>query len=182
MSIKSKLEALLFVAIKPLALNELVSAVEEKKDDVKKVLEELVNDYKERESGLTLINNNSKYQLTTAPDNAALIKNFLKSEVSGELSQPSLEALTIIAYRGPISKLELERIRGVNCSLIIRNLLMRGLVEEKFDRSKQENYYNVSLDFVRYLGINDIQELPDFTKLSQAQSLLEVLKEKEEIN
>ena len=182
MSIKSKIESLLFAAIKPLTLSELATALISSKSEVRAALDELAQDYKERESGISLVSNNNKYQLTTASLNAGLVKDFLKSEVNGELSQPSLEALTIIAYRGPISKMELERIRGVNCSLIIRNLLLRGLIEEKFDKSKQESFYNVSIDFVKFLGINKISELPDFTKLNQAESLLSVLKEDEEIN
>lgn len=175
MSIKGKLESLLFAAIKPLTLNELKEAISESKEDVRQALEELTLDYKERQSGLTLINNNNRYQLTTASENSALVKDFLKSEVSGDLSQPSLEALTIIAYRGPISKLDLERIRGVNCSLIIRNLLLRGLIEEKFDKTKEESYYTVTLDFIKYLGITNVKELPDFEKLSQADTLLAAL-------
>ncbi|HZJ41911.1 MAG TPA: SMC-Scp complex subunit ScpB [Patescibacteria group bacterium] len=182
MSIKSKLESLLFAAIKPLSLSELATALTCSKEEVRTELDELTKDYKEREAGISLVSNNSKYQLTTASINAELIKDFLKSEVSGELSQPSLEALTIIAYRGPISKMELERIRGVNCSLIIRNLLLRGLIEEKFDKSKQVSLYNVSIDFVKFLGMNNISELPDFDKLNQAESLLSVLKDLEEIN
>ena len=182
MSIKSKLESLLFAAIKPLALSELATAIVCSKEEAREALETLAQDYKDREAGISLVSNNNKYQLVTASENAALVKDFLKSEVSGELSQPSLEALTIIAYRGPISKMELERIRGVNCSLIIRNLLLRGLIEEKFDKSKQESFYNVSIDFVKFLGMNNISELPDFSKLNQAESLLSVLKEGEEIN
>jgi len=60
-----------------------------------------------------------------------LLKILLKDETTGELTKPSIETLTIIAYRGPIAKYELERIRGINCSLILRNLILRGLAEEK---------------------------------------------------
>ena len=185
MSVKSQLESVLFVAIKPLTSKELANLIEVKIDDVKAALEELVNDYKNADRGFTLISNNGQYQLTTSAENSDLVKNFLKDEISGELSQPSLEALTIIAYRGPISKLELDRIRGVNCSLIIRNLLLRGLIEEKFNKTKNENYYTVTNDFIRFLGLNSLDDLPEYTKLNKLESLnpenLELEKEVEEI-
>jgi len=173
MSIKSQLESLLFVAIKPLSLKELGLVLGVKTPEVEDALNALANYYETTGSGLRLLKNNHNYQLSTAPENSALIKNFLKSELSGELSQPSLEALTIIAYRGPISKLELDRIRGVNCSLIIRNLLLRGLIEEKFDKFKNENYYTVTLDFIRFLGITKTEDLPDYERLNKSEVLQE---------
>jgi segregation and condensation protein B len=171
MSIKSQLESILFVAIKPMSPKDLVNLVGVKIDEVKEALEELVTDYKESGRGLALISNNGQYQLTTAAENSSLVKDYLKDEMNGELSQPSLEALTIIAYRGPISKLELDRIRGVNCSLIIRNLLLRGLIEEKFNKTKNENYYTVSNDFIRFLGLNSLTDLPEYEKLNKLESL-----------
>ncbi|MFA6417282.1 MAG: SMC-Scp complex subunit ScpB [Patescibacteria group bacterium] len=178
MNLKAQLESLLFVSIKPLSLKELATALNVKAKEAETALEELAADYQRADSGLALIKNNNQYQLTTHEKHATLVKDFLKTETSGELSQPSLEALTIIAYRGPISKLELEKIRGINCSLIIRNLLMRGLIEEKFEKTKQENFYTVSLDFVRFLGLHDITQLPDYSKLHQASEINEALVDK----
>lgn len=175
MNLKAQLEALLFVSIKSLSIKELVAACHASSLEVEKALKELASDYLDLNRGLVLIEQNGQYQLTTAPAQASLIKEFMKSEVTGELSQPSLETLTIIAYRGPISKLELDRIRGVNCSLIIRNLLLRGLIEEKFDKNKEENYYTVTLDFIRFLGISNISELPDYKKLNQSEVLQEMM-------
>ncbi len=182
MSLKSQAESLLFVSLKPLSLKELAAAMNASAKDLEGALDELMADYAQGERGLTIIKNNGQYQLTTAADNASLVQEFLKDETSGELSQPSLEALTIIAYRGPIAKLELERIRGVNCSLIIRNLLLRGLIEEKFEKSKNENYYTVTHDFVRFLGLGSIEDLPDYTKLNSAESLNTVLAATEDKN
>lgn len=175
MSLKSQLESLLFVSLKPLALKELASLTKVKVKEVEEALMELSVDYKDSSRGLILINNNSQYQIATAAQNATLIQEFLKDETSGELSQPSLEALTIIAYRGPISKLDLDRIRGVNCSLIIRNLLLRGLVEEKFDKTKNEHYYTVTHDFVRFLGISSVVNLPEYEKLRAAETIASIL-------
>ncbi len=182
MSLKSQLESLLFVSIKAVSLKDLANACQVKPKEVMAALDDLKNDYLQSDRGLILISQNNQYQITTKPDNAKIVKEFLKSETSGELSQPSLEALTIIAYRGPISKLELDRIRGVNCSLIIRNLLLRGLIEEKFNKDKNENFYTVSLDFIRFLGINQISELPDYQKLHQLETLQSVMADQEANN
>ncbi|MCG2700667.1 SMC-Scp complex subunit ScpB, partial [Candidatus Parcubacteria bacterium] len=88
-------------------------------------------------------------------------------ETTGELSRPSLESLTIIAYRGPVAKIDLDRIRGINCALILRNLLLRGLIEGKYDNKKKETYYSVTFDFIKFLGINNIKELPDYERLNK---------------
>ncbi len=165
MNLKANLEAILFVSLKPLSSSKLASICGVKAGEVEEALAELKLDYKNRGGGLTLVEVEKEYQLSTAEESAPLIKDYLKDETSGELSQPSLEALTIIAYRGPIAKTELEKIRGVNCSLIIRNLLLRGLIEEKFDKKINENFYLVTLDFLRFLGISSVAELPDFEKM-----------------
>ncbi len=175
MNLFSKLESLLFISSKPLSVKEMAELLDVKAKEVEDTLEKIAHDYKEQNRGFILIKNNSQYQLTTAPENAELISKFLKEETSGELSQPSLEALTIIAYRSPITKLELERIRGVNCSLILRNLLIRGLIEEKIDKYKNETFYLVTLDFIKFLGVSSIEELPDYEKLHKVESLEEVL-------
>lgn len=177
MNLFSQLESLLFISSKPLSVKEIAELLEVKAKEVEETLEQIAHQYKEQNRGFILIKNNSQYQLTTAPENAELISKFLKEETSGELSQPSLEALTIIAYRGPITKLELERIRGVNCSLILRNLLIRGLVEEKVDKHKNETFYLVTLDFIKFLGVSSIEDLPDYEKLHRVETLSEVLEE-----
>ena len=101
----------------------------------------------------------------TAGENAKVVADFVKEEFSGELTRPQLETLTVIAYRGPISKYELEIIRGVNCSLILRNLSIRGLIEEDYDQKKKEMRYRVSIDFFRHLGIQRVEGLPDYDTL-----------------
>lgn len=182
MSLQAQLESLLFVAIKPLSLKELSKLTSAKDKEIEEALKNLALFYKENKSGLSLVENGKQYQLTTSSENSALIQDFLKDETSGELSQPSLEALTIIAYRGPIGKLELEKIRGVNCSLIIRNLLLRGLIEEKYNKEKDENYYVVTHDFIRFLGLGNLGELPDYEKLHSDSLMSEIIDTPEKEN
>lgn len=178
-SVKSQLESLMFVANKPLTVKELADLLKIKNDEVDAAMDELAADYLKIESGLQVIKNNGKYQMVSSAENAAVVAEFIKDETSGELSRPSLEALTVIAYRGPISKIDLDRIRGVNCSLIIRNLLIRGLIEEKADKDKKESFYNVTMDFIRYLGINKLEDLPDYERLHQDDTIDKMLNREE---
>jgi len=167
MEIKSKIESLLFISAKPMTTKQLSDLLKVKEAEIKKAGDELVEDYKNNKKGIQIIKNGSKFQMVSSPENSKVVQDFIKDETTGELTRPSLETLTIIAYRGPISKIDLDRIRGVNCSLIIRNLLLRGLIEAKNDTKKKETYYTVTFDFIRFLGINDILELPDYEKLSK---------------
>jgi segregation and condensation protein B len=122
-----------------------------------------------------LVEHDGKIQMTTDKASSAVVEKFLKEELTGEMTRPQLEALTIIAYRGPITKMELEQIRGVNCSLILRNLLIRGLVESQMDKKIGVPLYQVTVDFVRFLGLTDIKQLPDYEKLSNSEVIQSIL-------
>ncbi|MCK5511056.1 SMC-Scp complex subunit ScpB [Candidatus Parcubacteria bacterium] len=171
MDIKSKIESLLFISAKPMSIKQLAELIKKDKKEIEKAGLDLVDEYKNNKKGVQIIKNSSKLQMVSSPENAKLIQEFIKDETTGELSRPSLETLTIIAYRGPVSKIDLDRIRGVNCSLILRNLLIRGLIKAKNDSKKQETYYTITFDFIRFLGINDVRELPDYEKLSKDDTL-----------
>jgi segregation and condensation protein B len=164
--LKAKIESILFVTNRPLSIAKLVEICgEKKKDEVLKAIDDLINDYKRRESGLRLLRQGDSVQLATASETADLVREYLKDETSGELTKPSLETLTIVAYRGPLTKAELEQIRGVNCSLILRNLMLRGLVDAQGEIGNPLTTFQVSLDFLRFLGISSVMELPDYDKL-----------------
>ncbi len=182
MSIKNKIESLLFISAKPMKIKQLADLIGKPESEVKKAGDELVEDYKNSNSGIQIIKNGSKYQMVSSSENAKLVQEFIKDETTGELTRPSLEALTIIAYRGPIPKIDLDRIRGVNCALIIRNLLIRGLIEAIFDKTKKETYYNVTFDFIRFLGLNDIHELPDYERLHKDDTIDKMLEGEGELN
>ena len=175
MSLKSKIESLLFISAKAMPVKQLSDIIKAPAKEVEGALSELLAEYKESGRGMEIIRQGGKYQMASAPENAGLVKEFVKDEVTGELSRPSLEALTIIAYRGPISKIDLDRIRGVNCGMILRNLLIRGLIESRDDRAKRETYYSVTLDFIRFLGLNEISQLPDFNRLHKEETLEKML-------
>ncbi|PIR94292.1 SMC-Scp complex subunit ScpB [Candidatus Falkowbacteria bacterium CG10_big_fil_rev_8_21_14_0_10_39_11] len=182
--LKSQIESLLFASTKPITSEWLVKflvkqGVKVKKEQIDDILIELQAKYNQNESGINLIESNGQYQLVTGVQNSELIKALVKDEKTGELSQPSLETLTIIAYRGPITKPILEQIRGVNCSLILRNLLIRGLIQEE----KQGNgiVYFVTPELLKYLGLVSVNDLPNYEKLHQVENLEEFLdKQKKE--
>lgn len=175
MSLISKLESLLLIAGKPMPYATLMKLLSCTGDDLKNAIAELEQQYNRKESGVHVLVNDQKVQFSTNPDNKALIADFIKDETTGELTKPSLETLTIVAYRQPVSKEELEQIRGVNCSLILRNLMIRGLVEAKEERGGLATTYSVTMDFVRFLGINKVEELPKFEKLHDHESLRQAL-------
>jgi len=172
---KNKIESLLFISHKPLGIAELAKLVGVDKKEAEKLLAELIEDYGQRSSGIQLMKIEDKYQLVTAAVSSSVVSKFIKSEMTGELTRPSLETLTIIAYRGPISKAELEIIRGINCTLILRNLLMRGLIEAKEDKARSLVLYNITFDFLKYLGLSQVSELPDYDKLNRNNNLDKLL-------
>jgi segregation and condensation protein B len=176
MNLKKQIEALLFISNKPLDIKKLKDLTGRGKEEIETVVLGLKKEYNgAEEKGIKILEHNDKIQMTTDGECAEVVEKFLKQELTGEMTRPQLETLTIIAYRGPISKAELEQIRGVNCSLILRNLLMRGLVEGKADKKMMVNKYSVTEEFVKYLGMTEINELPDFEKLSQHESIDELL-------
>ena len=171
----SILESLLLAIGKPLAYKEINKLLECKDDNLKKLLSKLKEKYNQEDSGIHVLDNNKKVQFVSHPDNIKVLKDYFNDELSGDLSKPSLETLTIIAYRQPVSKEELEQIRGVNCSMIIRNLLIRGLIEESTDKESLSINYSVTMDFLKYMGINSVDELSDYEKLNSDENLIKLL-------
>lgn len=165
MSLKSNVEALLFVAGRPLTAKKMSEFIGEKEGTVESVLQELQAEYKGRVSGLQIFSTGRSWQMGTSGEAARVVGQFVKEEFAGELTRPQLETLTVIAYRGPVSKTELEIIRGVSCGLILRNLAIRGLIEEEYDAVRKEERIRVSMDFLRHLGVRSVAELPDYHAL-----------------
>lgn len=180
MKLTTKIESLLFVATKPLPIKKIAELCGANATDTRAALDELTTLLNQAERGVHLLNIGDKYQLATHPDAGKLVADYVKSELTGELTRPALETLTIIAYRGPITKAELDIIRGVNCSLILRNLLIRGLIEGEEDKQRRTTVYQVTFDFLRHLGVTATKELPDYETLSSHQVLEKVLKQEME--
>lgn len=163
------------MATRPLNLKKLAEIIAADKEKTENALEELRQDYKERGGGIQILKNGNVYQMATAPDCAKLVEEFVRKEETGELTRPQLETLTVILYRGPVGKPELDQIRGVNSALILRNLLIRGLIEAQEDKKTDSISYAVTMDFFKFLGIRDASELPGYEKLNGSKALAELL-------
>lgn len=166
-NIKQKIEALLFIAGEPIAIKQLAKILEIKEDDISTAILALKDEYREGDRGLIIIENNSQVQLATSPIVSETIENFLKSSLKEELTPAALETLAIIAYKGPLIRVEIDNIRGVNSSFTIRNLLIRGLIEKDLDKKKANSFaYRISFDMLKKLGLENIGQLPEYEKYS----------------
>jgi segregation and condensation protein B len=168
-------EALLFIHGEPLTYKKIaaVLAIETEKVD------ELVNQLKAKlevnDRGLQVISDREKIQLTTKPEFNAILETFVKEEISEDLTAASLEALSIIAYLGPISRAKLEYLRGVNSIVILRSLMIRGLIERFADPEHPAAFlYRPTFDLMKHLGIKGKEALPQYEKFQELLKVFEV--------
>ena len=168
--LKSQLLSILFVAEKPVTLKELREVLEVSDEELKSVVSELVTE--NQDSGIILLAHNDKLQLASSPDNSSVVRKFLSLELREKLTDPALETLAIILYRQPVSKAEIENIRGVNSQYILRQLLIKGLIEKVQSASdKRQQLYKTTLEFMQHLGIKNMKDLPDFEELTKCVEL-----------
>lgn len=164
--LKTRVQSLLFVAGGDLSDKELAKLLSASRAEVNFVCEELKNEMNILQSGIHLIKNLGvdavSYQMVSNPSCAEAVELITKKQYTEELSRPALETLSIIAYLGPVDKVRLEKIRGVNCSLILRNLKIRGLVIAEYDVMLGYDRYSVTIDFIKFLGLSSLSELPNY--------------------
>lgn len=173
--IKSNIESLLFVSSKPLSSKEISKFLELPIEQIQKSLTELLEERKT--SGVVILENNNFYQMATNSENSEVVKNFLNSDLREKLTDATIEVLAIIAYRQPISKAEIEAIRGVNSQYSLRHLLMRGLIEKVANPKDARGYlYQTTTEMLMHMGIKSVNELQDFEKLVQNIKLPETIK------
>ena len=120
-----------------------------------------------------ILYNDQKAQMATASDSREVIDGFLKEEFHGDLSPASLETLSIVAYRSPIAREEIEQIRGVNCAIILRNLSVKGLVET--ENISNKIYYSLTVEMMKYLGFTKLNELPNYEELHRLEIPISLL-------
>ena len=160
----SKIESLLFVSNKPLTLKQLVKFSGGTESDVQSALQELAA--KRNGSGIVLLDAPDGYQLATNSENSELVKDFLNADLRESLTEATVEVLAIIGYRQPISKAEIESIRGVNSQYSLRALLMRGLIEKiPNPNDARGSLYQVTTEFLQQMGITSVGDLLDFEEL-----------------
>lgn len=166
MSLKSILESILFIHGEPLALEKLAKAAGVKKEEAAVAVEELKNDLKDR--GIVVLEKDGAYQLGSNPENSKYIEAMVKREFTEELTKAAVEVLAIVAYKGPLTRSEIEYIRGVNSSFMLRNLLMRGLVERIENPKDARSYlYRISFDALKHLGLTKPEDLPQYEEFKK---------------
>lgn len=162
--LKNIIESILFVAEKPVSVKELAKITNSLNFDVQKVLLELIKDYKAR--GLRIIRKGDYFQLITAPEIAKYVAKFLNQELKKELGEAALETLAIVTYKQPITRMEVEKIRGVSCEAILRTLQIKSLICEvdRKDAPGKPILYGTTFEFLQYLGVESVEELPKLDK------------------
>lgn len=160
------LEAILFWKGEPQSIKELAKILNSDETSVSTSLNELEEVLKDR--GIILMRNGNEVMLGTSPESSALIEAVTKEELSKDLGKAALETLAIILYKGPVKRSEVDYIRGVNSTFIIRNLLIRGLVEKKQASDDQRaSVYSASFDLLSHLGISNVKGLPEFDQVQE---------------
>ena len=177
MNLASILESILFAAGDPVGLKKLSALADVPEAEARKALADLEDDYKHR--GLALVQKDGAYQLGTRPENSSFIERLKKSARSEDLSRASLETAAIIAYKGPVTRADIEYIRGVNCSFALQNLLLRGLIEREERPGDARAYvYRVSMEFLKHLGIANTEDLPGYAELkNESAAVMKEMKE-----
>lgn len=165
--LKSIIESVLFSVGEPVKIAKLVKISGATKPEVENALMLLTAEYSGGQRGIMILRKEDEAQLATNPENAPFVDQVIKSELQESLSPAALEVLSIIAYRGPITRTDVEAIRGVNCSYTVRNLLMRGLIERIDNPKDNRGYvYKISFEFLKKMGLESASKLPDFETLS----------------
>lgn len=161
----AQLEALLFIYGEPLEIKKIAKTLKAAEEEIKSAIDALEAELRSENRGLFLVRDREEIQLTTKPDFAKLLETVIKEELHENLTPAALETLSIVAYAGPLSRAELEYIRGVNSSFTLRNLLIRGLVERAPDPKRGNVFlYSPSFEFLRHVGVSQAGDLPEYEK------------------
>lgn len=158
------LESLLFAAgDEGLTVKQLAKVMEIPEYRAEELLIQLKEEYEENDNrGITLVQLAGTYQLATKKENAVYLKRLVETPNHASLSQASLETLTIIAYKQPITKAEIEEIRGVKTERPIQTLIAKGFIQEvgRKEGMGRAILYGTTKEFLDYFGLKDIEELP----------------------
>ncbi|MEK7613896.1 MAG: SMC-Scp complex subunit ScpB [Patescibacteria group bacterium] len=171
--LETSLEALLFYKGEPVKIRDLAASLHASESDIQNALSSLGTALEGR--GIRLVREGEYAGLATAPETKSLIDAVRKEELEGPLGKAGLETLAIILYHGPLSKTDIEYIRGVNSSSILRSLLIRGLVEKTEHPSDKRSFlYRGTPELPASLGISSLSDAPDFEKIkAEIQNILD---------
>jgi len=167
LSLSALVEAILFVSPEPITAAQISTLLELTPREVKNALEELESHYQGR--GIRLQYHKKKIQITSAPEAAPILENMLELETTSTLSQAALETLSIVAYQQPITRPQVDSIRGVNSDGVLRTLLNKGLIDDvgRAEGPGRPILYSTTTEFLKHFGLSSYEELPplDFEEI-----------------
>ena len=164
--LEKKIEAVLFTRAEPVSIRRLGEILKATESEIQTALTELENLFKDR--GIVLVRKGNEVILGTAPDFSSLIESIEKEELKKELSRASMEALSIVLYKSGVTRAEIDWIRGVNSSFILRQLLIRGLVEREIHPTDSRCYvYRPTMEVIKYLGLTKLEDLPRYQEMQE---------------
>lgn len=162
--IRNIIEAIMFAYSEPISIKELNEAINEElsSKEIEIMLNSLIEEYKENNRGIQIIKLQDRYQMCTNKEYSVFVKNMLEPKRKKTLSQATLETLTIIAYKQPVTKVELEEIRGVKSDKVIQTLLENELIYEagRLDKIGKPIIYKTTNEFLKLLSIEKLEDLP----------------------
>ncbi len=163
--LKSAVECMLFVSPEPLSAAQMAAALESEVTLVENAVNELIADLSNR--GLQIVRVAGGYQMCTKPEFSSICQRIMIRQ-SQKLSRAALETLAVVAYKQPVTQPEIEAVRGVNASGVIKTLIDKGLIYEvgRKQTPGRPILYGTTPQFLEYMGLNDLSQLPDIDALS----------------
>lgn len=175
LTLSARIEALLFVAPGSVTPMQLAQALDIPTAEIEKGLADLTADYEENSlsRGLRLQRHRGRVQLTSAPETAAWVERLLGLESGSRLSRAGLEALAIVAYQQPVTRPQIDAIRGVSSDGVLKSLLSKGLITEagRAEAVGRPILYCTTPEFLQYFGLNSLEELPVLEEKAQSSGL-----------
>jgi segregation and condensation protein B len=166
MTLDAKIEAVLFSKAEPMALSKLAKIFSTSTEEIEEALKIL--DEKLLGRGVALVRKDDEVTLRTSPESSALIETLAKEELTRDLGKAGLETLSVILYQGPISRRDIDYIRGVNSNFILRNLMIRGLVEKIENPKDHRSFlYRPTFELLSFLGVSKIENLPEYSSVKK---------------
>lgn len=161
--LKGIIEAILFASGEPVLLKSIAVAINKKEKETKEILERLIKQYEEEKRGIKIIKIANNYQMCTNPEYYSYIKNIYNVPQKKNISQTLLETLAIVAYKQPITRAEIEYIRGVSCEHAINSLIKYELIEEKgrLDTIGKPIIFGTTDYFLKYFGFSSLENMPN---------------------
>jgi segregation and condensation protein B len=168
--LKSAVEALLFASGEPLSIYELSNHLDEKSKTIELIIQEMMDAYEKVQTrGIKLISIKGKYQLVTKGENAEYIQKLLKKNKRQSLSQASIESLAIISYKQPITRIDIDEIRGVKSESALQRLIEKDLIKEvgRLEVPGRPILYGTTDEFLRQFDLRDLKDLPSLDLFGQ---------------